>query len=314
VEEAQGFVGRVREIEDVTAALLAGKSVLIVGRTGIGKTALMRQVAASLAERPDKPVVWVPKDTTKQSFRALAQALHETHGLSLPADILPKQTLARAQRTGFLPWSDLTRPLWRLPTATVHSILLQTLRDHPTVVFLESLEVPPSQADFYRDLIEVCQVVAGMDANNYRSRIKKLVWKFGHRLELKPLPLEECRLIVEQQVQAQQVRFSTDRVRERFIQAAAQASGGVPEAILSIVEAAAAENEITPAKVHGFGHEAGKTYLDMTPFVLFGMLGFMVLRYLSKGLSEVEMTVIAGIGMTLFAAARMLMSRLAMRK
>jgi energy-coupling factor transporter ATP-binding protein EcfA2 len=313
MEEVARFVGRVRETEDVTAAILAGKSVLIVGRTGIGKTALMREVAHRL-DGHEKPCIWVPKDTTKQVFRALAQALHETYGLSLPADILPKQTLARAQRNGFLPWSDLTRPLWRLPTAAVHSILLQTLRDHPTVVMLESLEVPPSQADFYRDLIEVCQIVAGMDSNNYRSRIKKLLWKFGHKLELKPLILEESRSLVELQLQAQPVRFATEKVRERFVQAAAQASGGVPEAIRSIVEAAAAEGEITPAKVHGFGHEAGKTYLDMTPFVLFGMLGFMVLRYLSKGLSDVEMAVIAGIGMTLFAAARMLMSRLAMRK
>lgn len=313
MEEIARFVGRVRETEDVTAAILAGKSVLIVGRTGIGKTALMREVAHQL-EGHEKPCIWVPKDTTKQVFRALAQALHETYGLSLPADILPKQTLARAQRNGFLPWSDLTRPLWRLPTAAVHSILLQTLRDHPAIVMLESLEVPPSQADFYRDLIEACQVVAGMDSNNYRSRIKKLLWKFGHKLELKPLTLEESRSLVELQLQAQPVRFATEKVRERFIQAAAQASGGVPEAIRSIVEAAAAEGEITPAKVHGFGHEAGKTYLDMTPFVLFGMLGFMVLRYLSKGLSDVEMAVIAGIGMTLFAAARMLMNRLAMRK
>jgi hypothetical protein len=313
VEETQGFVGRAREIQEVTAAILAGKSVLVVGRTGIGKTALMREVVCQ-SEGWTKPCIWVPKDTTKQSFRALAKALHDLHGLALPEDVIPKQTLARAQRQGFLPWADIQRALWRLPTDGLTAILINTLREHPTVVFLESLEVPPSQADFYRSIMDVAQVCAGMDSNNFRARIKKLLWRFHHRLDLQPLPLEDCRAIAERLLEGAPIRFASDKVRERFIQAAAQGSGGVPEALRGIIEKAIAEGEITPAKVHWFGHEAGREYLDMTPFLLIGLIGFMAFRYLSRGLQEVEWYTLAGVGSAVFLGFRMMMGKLAMRK
>jgi energy-coupling factor transporter ATP-binding protein EcfA2 len=313
MEDPAPFIGRLRETDEVKAAILAGKSVLVVGRTGIGKTALMRDVARRL-EGQEKPLVWVPKDTTKQSFRALAKALHELHGLALPEDIIPKQTLTRAQRQGFLPWADLQRVLWRLPTDGLQAILTDTLRAHPTVVFLESLEVPPSQADFYRGLMDVAQVCAGMDSTNFRTRIKKLLWRFHHRIDLGPLPLEDCRAIAEHLLEGAPVRFASDRVRERFIQAAAQGCGGVPEALQGIIEKAIAEGEITPAKVHWFGHEAGKTYFDMTPFLLLGLIGFMALRYLSRGLQEVEWYTLAGVGSAVFIGFRMIMGKLAMKK
>jgi hypothetical protein len=76
-------------------------------------------------------------------------------------------------------------------------------------------------------------------------------------------------------------------------------SGGVPEALLGMLEAVAAEDEITPARVRSFQHDAAKRYFDMTPVVLLAMLGFIALRYVTRGLDEQKLWVWAGLGTTL---------------
>jgi hypothetical protein len=81
-----------------------------------------------------------------------------------------------------------------------------------------------------------------------------------------------------------------------------------------MLAAAAAEDEITPAKVHGFEHGASRTYLDMTPVLVIGLVVFVALRYVARGLSEVEMMVLAGVGSALFIGLRLFMGKLAARK
>ena len=88
----------------------------------------------------------------------------------------------------------------------------------------------------------------------------------------------------------------------------------MPEAIYGMLAAAGNEDEITPAKVASFHHEAGREYLDMTPVLVVGMVVFMALRYVSRGLSDVEMAVLAGVGSALFIGMRLFMSKLAMKK
>ena len=153
-----------------------------------------------------------------------------------------------------------------------------------------------------------------MDARNHRVRIEKILWKFHTQITLKPLPLEDSEQIVNRWLDAHPLRFSYEALKPRFVRAIAQQSGGVPEAIYGMLAAAANEDEITPAKVSAFHHEAGRQYLDMTPVLALGMVIFMALRYVARGMSEVEMAVFAGVGSALFVGLRLVMSKLAMKK
>lgn len=316
--EAQSFVGRVRETDETLTAIQAGNNVLIVGRTGIGKTALMRNVWECISEqKPDHLIIaWVSAGTTKDAFLKLAEQIHASAGVFVPLERLPPQVATRARRKGWLPWKDLNRTLRRMTMAELSGTILESIdrhQDRRVLVFLESLEVPPSQADFFTNLIERVQVVAGMDSKNHRVRIEKILWKFPVQIALKPLPIEDCEKIIEQWLEENPLRFSHSGLRPRFVRAVAQQSGGVPEAIINMLVAAGNEDEITPAKVSAMSHEAGRQYLDMTPVIIVGMVVFMALRYVSRGLSDVEMMVLAGVMSAVFIGLRLVMSKLAMK-
>ena len=88
---------------------------------------------------------------------------------------------------------------------------------------------------------------------------------------------------------------------------------GSPSAVRGMVQAATAEDEITPARACTFTHEAGIRYINMTPAVVV-TVGFMALRYISRGIGEVEMLVLSGVASALFMGLRFFMFRISSRR
>jgi len=303
VEAVTGFIGRARETDEAMTAIGRGANVLVRGRAGIGKSAFLRHL---YEQHPttDKPTLWVPAGTAKHVLIAMCEQLHDSVGLAVPASLLGPQVKARAQRQGGLPWKDLARPLRRLAVADTAEIIIAALRKRPTLVFLETMEVAPQQAELFGQIIEAAQVVAAMDDKNRRTRIDRLVWRFPVTVELKPLPLEDCQRIAEGWLDQNPVRFSDQRTQARFLRHVAQDSGGVPAAIRGMLEAAAKEPEITPAMARGFSHEAGIRYVDMTPLVILLIVAAMAMRYISRGFGLQEMLVVSGVATALFTGFR----------
>ena len=318
-----GFVGRTRECDQTMAAIEQGRNVLVVGRTGSGKTALLRHLWEHYRTRHevgelDHAPMWIPPGTTKETMVKIARQIHQNPGMGLilPESLIPPQTLTRAKRQGHLPWSDVYRCLHRASKELQLGIITESLSDYTTrsgnkaLVFIDSLEVPPSQANAFRDLLEHAQVVAGMDRKNRRARIEKLLWKFHTTLDLRPLTLEDCEELVGQWLALHPLRFSSDQVRRKFIRHLAQESHGNPEALYGMLTAAAQEEEINPGKLMDMSHPAGREYLDLTPVLLVGLVLFFALRYIGRGLSDMELSVLAGIGMALFILLRMVYAKL----
>ena len=76
-----------------------------------------------------------------------------------------------------------------------------------------------------------------------------------------------------------------------------------------MLESAQKMPEITPAMARGFTHQAGVRYVDMTPVLILALIGMMMLRYISRGLGEIEWMVMSGVSAALFWGIRiMLMS------
>ena len=182
MDDVTGFVGRARESDDALTAIRRGANVLIHGRAGIGKSAFLRHLRNRL-EGGDLPVVFVPAGTTKSSLLELARQIHERCGLAVPEALLPPRTLARARREGSLPWNDLVRPLRRLPVSDTVALLENSLRRQRFLVLLETLEVPPSQAELFAVILDCAQVVACMDDSNRRVRIDRLLWRFQAQVD-----------------------------------------------------------------------------------------------------------------------------------
>lgn len=305
--ETTGFVGRDHELMLAVAVLEKGNNLLVTGRAGIGKSAFLRALHDRL--RMERMCLWVPAGNVKAVTFDLARQAHAVVGLSVPENLLPLRHRIKARRTGRVEWEWINRALARMPVRESMELLAHSLKNKNALVFIESLEVPPTQAEFFAQLIEETQVAAAMDDSNRRNRIDRLLWRFRERIELKPLPASDCRAIANDWLAVRPVRFESERVREAFLRAVEQDSGGVPAAVRGMLEAASSEAEITRSTVRGFAHRAGVRYMDMTPTLVIGVMLVVAGRYIARGLNDNELYVLSGVGVALFLGLRLLLTR-----
>jgi hypothetical protein len=77
-----------------------------------------------------------------------------------------------------------------------------------------------------------------------------------------------------------------------------------------MLQAAGNDGEVTPVSIRVYRHEAGTRYLDMTPALVLLVIGFMAMRYVSRGIGQVELLVMSGVGSALFYGLSIFLRRL----
>ncbi len=185
-QDAPFFVGRTLEFKQVSSALLNGSSVVIKARPGMGKRTLLAQVRAGM---PDDRVCLHPSvSTPKQMCADLAEQIHLAFGLKIPERLIPPRFRSKAEKTGYVDYRHIKRSLGRLPVADQRALILASLKSRNDVIlFVDSLEIPPTQAELLSEIAEHCQLAACMEDSNRRTRIQRLLWSFQKTIELKPL-------------------------------------------------------------------------------------------------------------------------------
>ncbi|MCP4001690.1 MAG: hypothetical protein GY727_12335 [Gammaproteobacteria bacterium] len=297
-----GLVGRVHECEEAIAALRKGHNVLIKGRAGVGKSAVLEAVAQKV--QTGFTVIRVPFIAPKQALIDVAEQLHAQVGLVVSVKTLPSRVSSRARLGQPLYWDDIARTIRREPVDQLVGHIEQTLRKHRCLLVVDALEVSPTFANALDKLINHAQIIAGMDDTNRRVRIAKLLWCFNATVVLKPLSLFDCEVLIESSCKVRPLRFADHRTQRLFTRHIAQASNGIPAALFGMLDAARAEDRITPAMVRGFNHEAGTRYLDMTPMLVLVLVVPMATRYIGRGVGEVELMVLSGVSTALFMGLR----------
>ena len=302
-EVAQGedriFVGRTLEIAQISRALLQGSNVVVKGRAGIGKRALLAKVREAIAEQ--RVCLHPSTGTAKQFLADLAAQIHDAYGLAVPERLIPPRFRAAATRTGSVPYRHIKRSLGREPVADQLEVILASVRARSDVVlFIGSLEVPPTLADMLSTLTEHCQLCAAMEDTNRRSRIDRLLWKVQMQTDLGALPPEHAREWVETWLALHPVTFDSPRIRSGFVRTVVRDSAGIPAALQGMLELTLIQRHVTRSTLRAIGHEAAVTYLDMTPILVVISVVFMAMRYVSRGLGMKEMMVLAGVGTSMF--------------
>ena len=298
METVTGFVGRDLELEQAVTALKSGASIVVKGRAGIGKSAFLRQVFNRISA--EKPCIWVPDKNLKAMTFEIAEQVHKQVSLNVPERYIPQRHRSQAYQTGEVSWVVIKRTVSRAPSMDVMQIVFDSLRGKGVIVFIDSLEVPPSQAEIFQELGDVAQLAAGLSDENRRIRIQKLLWKFQQTIDLAPLRKDQVRLLTESWLGEKEIYFSSNSVRASFIRAIEQDSGGIPAAIEGMLSAATNDGEVTRSSVRSYRHEAGTRYFDMMPLLIISALGFMAMRYVSRGMGAVELYVLSGVATVLF--------------
>jgi hypothetical protein len=294
------FVGRAIELDQALNALRIGHSLVVKGSPGIGKRALLHEVRRQLAG--ERICLWPTLTTPKIFVAELAEQVHQAVGLAIPERLIPPRFRSLANRTGTIAWRHIQRTVVRQPAQEVILLVLGSLAGRADVVlFVESLEIPPSQADMLHQLAEHCQVAAGIEDTNRRNKVMRLLWRFQLTLELKPLIGSESRALVAQHLERDAIEFESTKVREAFIAQVVRESRGIPAAIAGMLTAATNEREVTRRSLRDYHHDAAITYLDMTPMIMILVVCLMALRYISRGIGVQELMVLAGVGSSLFS-------------
>ena len=299
------MVGRDYELIQLNSCLEKGKHTLILAPKGLGKKTLLHYTRL-LAADMDYPHTWIEDGhTARNTLNLLAKSCHESFGLTLPRAVFaqfPPQTQSRFRRQGHIGWPDLSRPLGqRVTTAELGNIIVNSLRQAPLerkfFIFIENLKTTPTVAKFYQQLFQCSCVFAALDtADQYRAHIQPLTYNFMEKIELRPLSIESGREIAESWLLNHELRFTSEQARKAFVQHIARDSGGIPAAIMGMLEDAQTLPEISSSKVRALSHDSAVQYFDMS-YVLFGVLvGFMALRYVSRGIGETELMMLSGVG------------------
>jgi hypothetical protein len=59
-----------------------------------------------------------------------------------------------------------------------------------------------------------------------------------------------------------------------------------------------------------FHHESAYQYLDLTPALMLGLVGFIAARYVSRGVGAVEVFVLSGVASALFIGLNFFLRRM----
>lgn len=306
--ETGQLVGRDSEITKLVEMVNRGGNVLVTGRAGVGKSAVMR--AAWKHTRGDRLALWIPGGTTKSMLIECARQVYGYNGLELSPDRLPRRLRVIGGAGGAISWEALAPCIRRIPTRELIALVVTAVCKTHYLVFFDQLEIPPSQAEFFHELLEHAQVVAAKSDDNRRSRVQRVLWRFPEELPVKPLQISSCEAIIEQHLDGNTIRFHSDRTKRRFVRHVAMACGGVPLAIACMMEQAGAMDEITPANATRFYHTAGETFFDLSPLLFVVVAVFVAMRFISRGMNDIEMLVLSGVASVLFMSLRFLMNRM----
>jgi len=151
---------------------------------------------------------------------------------------------------------------------------------------------------FWLAIFDYAQVIGC--ASEKKARIRKLWWKMKE-IELKPLPADTVREVVKRYIAARGILIESP---ELYVSHVVKQSGGVPQAIVDMLDESGKERIIDKRKVREMRHEAGVFYVDFTPLIM--ILGALIIsmRYVGMGTGDKTLYILGGLGTALFLTFR----------
>lgn len=213
------LVGRVKIVKTLLDHLSQAKSVMLMGPPGIGKTAILREVAGRARQAPDirRPIYCGQASTLKTTLRSIAE------------ELLVQERPATRQRLGTLSIPKLRR------------LVMPRLRSGKYSVLLDHIgQVRGAYAAFLEGLAEhrnipIIAAVRSLD-HSETGWMWWVGWNFP-RIEVPPLGSDEARQLIALSLDRAKVSLPD---REEFIRDLIRLAEGNPRMIIRTCEMARA--------------------------------------------------------------------------
>jgi len=294
------FVGRRREFGELIENIRSGTHTILVGRKGIGKSALLEQACLALegrhrgiefserysalvagelsaSNRPRHSIIVVKTlSPFTDCLRELARELWTKGSLDVPGRNTPREDWdvlwKRFRRLGRIEQLELIRSsVGRLPD--------------PRVVVFDSLDrIAPSHQKLLEDLFQTATVVAAAshlsDAIHYTK-----IWSTFSQIDIGPLPHGDARELIERLVDALGLRVCDRRL---FIREVLKSSAGSPFHIRLGVWKSSRRRSLDRNTIRSLRRTEVGEYFNMGPIYIFGASIFTLYKILSIGMDNRE--------------------------
>jgi hypothetical protein len=228
----------------------------------------------------------------------------------LAMDLLPAaalQTAKQAEDETPPEWSKLRRQVTRLGIRDLTAAIIPALDAHPGRVLIavdDMTRLTPTQQAFWLAVFEQAQVVTC--ASERKQGLRKLWWKLKV-IEVPPLAPEAARAIVQAYIARRGLLIEAPAL---YVSHVIKQAGGNPQAIADMLDESSKERVVNKRQIREMKHQAGIRYFDFTPVMIMAGMLMVGMRYVARGLDDMGLYILAGLGATLFLALRLLLFRL----
>jgi len=265
-------IGRDTVIADIKSNMKKNISTLLKGEIGIGKTHLLKHIAADL----NAPYIDSPAP-----FKNLVVTIAQ-HYVPEYKDNMEKQATTR----------DI-----------VEYILSAKKDSQKSLIIIDNLSsLRASDIELFTRLFSKFAILAATDDTN--TKLRQIWWKFKPLL-IKPLTKEYTKELIK--YLTQNLSISDYELLETRILIL---SGGLPLVVADMIHQIGDSSVVTREKIRDMYHEVGVKYRDWT-FAIVILWGVLIMcRFIALGSHSFEGYILAGIGMAFIMVMRYFMFRM----
>jgi|GEM_PF-466053 len=332
-----GLIGRDTLVEKALQEVRKGRHVLLTGKVGVGKSAVLEAVLERLERRRGerapveaeadalpgdadardererdghartrrtRTVIHIADHQPKAQFvdiarRLLAVGLLEPLALELPE---PYRDLPPEQ----IEWAKIRRNVNRLSMRDLTAAIIPALHDHHGQVLIavdDLTNLTPTLVAFWLAVFEAAQVIGCARAK--KPNLAKLWWKMTE-IEVPPLSPDATRELVQTYITKQGLLIESPGL---FIGHVVKQSGGNAQAIADMLDDSSKERLVDKRKIREMKHAAGVRYLDFTPVMIVALASVVGARYLAIGTGDTELYIFAGMLAAVVISVRVFLFR-----
>jgi hypothetical protein len=272
---SNGLLGRGYELGRAKEHLVKQRHCLLVGPEGVGKTAILKELA-NRNGWTDKEIIYLPQAAPAKPM--LLSLLHKVG------------------------YSD--KGLGNKSIRELSMLAAKELAKKDYILLLDDLDgIKPMQAKEMEPLLERAQVVG---ACRQKKASAGDFWYAFAQINIEPLDEEHQRELIERYLDEKGIFIIDDPTRKLLIRELIRKAGGNLKILFRLLDQVRTEREIDRRwVVEELGvEEEGYKELIVGPYIILIGAIVMAIRYLGLGLGDRELYMMAGMGYALFMIFR----------